>query len=235
MRAIDAYRDLQRELDKHVSPVFSIREFNYFYNKAISLWVKNNYKLFDIVQKERDDLKHFIKTDVPVSYTGASGFNAILPADYRHMLNVKASVRFKKDIGKYKANQTYWFDCKRLKSAQKGYRSTNAFQKASFRKLYYEITGDLIRIIVDETYHEKPSPEGLLIEYICEPDSQIYLNPDKTSDYSLEANNSTLFFNSGNVRNYIYYEILDTCKEIILENFMSPRYAETFRRNVLQS
>ena len=39
MNALDAYRDVLRELDKYESPTFTINDFNYFYNKAISQFV----------------------------------------------------------------------------------------------------------------------------------------------------------------------------------------------------
>jgi hypothetical protein len=220
MKALDAYRDTLRELDKFESPTFSIGDFNYFYPQAVSRYVDENYKFFDVMQKEVDDLRSFITASSPLTLAGGV---TTLPAQYRHILHLKVAMKFKVQIGKYALNQVVEFYPDRMKSGQKGFRFENAFTRPNHKRYYYEIIGDELRLIWNSTYADPNSGVNCWVDYIKEP-NLIFLNPDKTSNYSLEANNSTLQFNTGSTRNSVYFEIIAKCRALFLENIESPRF-----------
>jgi hypothetical protein len=220
MKALDAYRDLLKELDKWGSPTFSVRDFNYFYPLSVSRYVDQNYKFFDIMQKENDDMRFFLTYDSPL--TLASG-KVALPSDYRHVLHVKAKMRFTVAIGKYSINQEVEFFPERMKSGQKGFRFKNAFSKPNYKRCYYEIVDNDIRLIYDSTVMTPVTGTNLWLDYVKQT-AEPYLNPNPASDFSQVANNTILIFNQGSVRNHIYYEIITKCREVFLENIESSRY-----------
>lgn len=232
MRALDAYRDTLKELDKYESPSFEIKDFNYFYPKAVSRYIADNYRQFDILQKEIDDLRSIVKTSQALTMdpTGL----ASLPGEYRHMLHVKVKMKFTKALAKYKINDLVFFYPERMKSGQKGFRYRNAFGRPNFRRYYYELTGNNFQLLFDSTaVVPATGGENLWIDYIAQP-ADPYLNPNKASDYNLEGNNSTLFFNTGSSRNHVYYEIINVCREIFLENIESARAQEAVRQTMNQ-
>jgi len=231
MNARDAFRDTLKELDKFESPTFEIKDFNYFFPKAISRYIDQNYRQFDILQKDVDDLRSVILLDQPVEMN-SSGLVA-LPVDYRHVLHVKVKVKFLKALGKYKVNDTAYFYPERLKSGQKGFRYKNAFGKPNFKRYYYELTGSSFQLVYDSLSVSIPTGSNLWLDYITQ-NPEPYLNPDKSVDYSQEANNSTLFYNTGNSRNHIYYEIINVCREIFLENIESQRTQVAMQQSAIQ-
>jgi hypothetical protein len=230
MKAIDAYRDVQRELDKYESPSFSVGDFNYFFPLAVSRYIDHNYKFFDVMQKEVDDIRSFLTLAYPL--TLASG-KVSLPETYRHMLHVKVAMKFKTAIGRYSNDQVEEFYPDRLKSGQKGFRFKNAFSRPNYKQYYYEIAGTDIQLVWDSTVADPNAGVNLWIDFVKEPDL-IYLNPDKTSDFGLEVNNTTLQFNTGTKRNYVYFEIIGKCREVFLENIESPRFPVAAQQNQQQ-
>jgi hypothetical protein len=66
------------------------------------------------------------------------------------------------------------------------------------------------------------------MDYLLTPEI-VYLNPDKTSDFTLEENNSTLQFPDTVVRN-----IIKNCKRIFLENIESQRYASAVQEEAIR-
>jgi len=229
MKALDAYRDLLKELDKYESPSFSIRDFNYFFPLAVSLWVDTNYKQFDLMQKEVDDLKTILANGHPLTF--ASDGKVDLPSDYRHILSLEVTMKFKKNMGVYRTNQLVKFFPERMKSSQKGFRMQNAYQRPNYKRLYFEMAGTKLILLFDSSVHELPNAANSLIDYVKEI-PLLYLNPTAGSDYNQEANNTTLFFNTANTRNHVYYEIIRKCREVFLENIESPRYPAAVQQNL---
>lgn len=231
MKALDAYRDVLRELDKYESPSFEIKEFNYFFPKAISRYIAQNYEKFDVIQKEVDDLRSIIKT--AQEFTMDANGLVELPGDYRHMLHVKAKVKYKVAVGRFDANETGFVFPERMKSGQKGFRMRNAFGRPSYRRHYYELAGSSFQLIFDSATVAIPTGANLWLDYVSQP-ADPYLNPNKASDYNSPANNSVLFFNTGSSRNHVYYEIINVCREIFLENIESVRAPEATRQSLSQ-
>ena len=222
MKALDAYKDMLRELDKFESPTFTLRDFNFFYNAALSSYITKNYKQLDILQKDSDDLKSILKFSHPL--TLSTGGLVTLPSDYRHLLGLKVKVKFKVDIGKYRKDQQIEFYPERMKSGQKGYRFKNSYAKPNYKRYYYEISGTQLQLLFDSNVVEIiDSAPNLWMDYVVQP-AEVFLDPTDGADYNDVAKNTILFFNTGTVRNNIYFETLVECRRLVLENIESQRF-----------
>ncbi len=219
MRALDAYRDLKRELDKHESPTFNVKDFNYFFNSGIDNWVAKNYASFPVVQKELDDIRAIIKSQ-SIAF---SSNEATIPADYRHLLNLRVVVKFLVDAGKYKKDNQITIYPQRLKSGSEGYVKNNAFHRPSYKVPYYYMVGDKLRLDMG-TQIEVVSAT---LDYIKKP-ATVYLNPT-ASDFTPEVDNTTIEF-----PDHVYYELVKECKRIFLENIESQRYQSTLNEEQMR-
>lgn len=208
--ALDAYRDLKRELDKTESPSFSIRAFNHFINSAVDEYITKNYSEFPLVQKSVDDIRSIVKSSA-IAY--ASG-EASLPADYRHALDVELTLTFNVADGPYSAGNTVTKNAERERSGMEGYNQNNAFHRASWKVPYYYLIGDKLKAKAGSLV----TVSGVNLTYIRVPDV-IYLNPASGSDYNDAANNTLIAYPS-----HVYYEIIKETRRIVSENIESPRY-----------
>lgn len=233
MNALEAYRDVLRELDKYESPTFTVNDFNYFYNKAISQYIDSNYRQFDLLMKDVQDLSCFTASQ---TLTLPSSGEVSLPlADYRHLLSLKITVKFKVNIGRYKSGQSYEFWPERMKSGQKGFRYRSAYGKPNFRRYYYEIYSvvesgvpvNKVRILFDSSKVEFFGTNNLVVDYIKQP-AAIALASNGLNPQTLEFNQSTT------VRNNIYFEIINICRALFLENIESPRAPIAMQESAMQ-
>lgn len=232
MKALDAYRDTLKELDKYESPTFSARNFNYFYNKAVSRYIDVNYRQLDVVLKDTQDIGSMLGLGTPL--TLSTGGVVTLPSDYRHLLSLKIQVRFKQDIGKFKTGVSYEFWPERMKSGQKGFRYRSAYGKPNYRRYYYELTDTQLSILFDSSKVEfVTNAPNAWLDYVKQP-TEVYLNPDQGADYNQESQNTTLSFNPGVTRNYVYYEVINICRAIFLENIESPRTGIAMQESAMQ-
>ena len=60
--------------------------------------------------------------------------------------------------------------------------------------------------------------------------TDVYLNPDKSSNYNLEVNNTTIDF-----PDYVVTEIINVCKVMFLENIESQRFQSSIIENQVKS
>jgi hypothetical protein len=232
VKALDAYRDTLKELDKYESPTFSIRDFNYFYNKAVSRYIDTNYAQLDVILKQSNDISSVTKLTHPLTLD-ASG-EVTVPEDFRHLLALKVKVKFKKDYGRYKKDQQHEFWPERMKSGQKGFRHKSAFGRPKFNRYYYEIAAGKLKVLYDADVVEFviAAPNAWL-DYVIQP-ADVYLNPASNASYDDVAQNTVLIFNQGNSRNNVYFEIINTCRAIFLENIDSPRQQMAMQETALQ-
>lgn len=222
MKALDAYRDLLRELDKHESPTFSIGDFNYFFNKSVRKYITDNYKDIDPVQKDIDDIRTVLKFDEPLTFTSEK---ATLPDKYQHILYLELTCKFLKDAGKYKKDDVKVFtEVRREKSSQRG--TQNAYRKTSFVRPYYKMDINSLYAIIDKDVLELTSGKMDFIRI----HTAVYLNPDKSSDYDSDTNNTTFEF-----PDYVVTEIVNVCKIMFLENTENQRFQSAIVENQVKS
>lgn len=219
MRALDAYRDLKRELDKHESPTFTVKDFNYFFNSGIDNWVAKNYAGFPIVQKELDDIRAIMKSEAITFLVN----EATIPADYRHILDLRVVVKFLVDAGKYKKDNQITIYPRRMKSGSEGYIKNNAFHRPSYKVPYYYMVGNKILLDIGSQVQVLSA----VIGYIKKP-ATVYLSPIAT-DFTPEIDNTTIEF-----PDHVYYELVKECKRIFLENIESQRYQSTLNEEQMR-
>lgn len=219
--ALDAYRDLKRELDKNESPSFSIRDFNYVINSGIDGYVGKVYSAYPVIQKSLDELRAVTKTNITIVFTANQ---ATLHADYRHMLNLRVNVKFLVADGRYAKDQVIEVYPEREQSGMEGFNQNNAFHRASYKTPYYNIIGDTIILKLGD----KVTVDSASYDYVRIPDT-IYLNPDRSSNYTLPENNTEIDFPL-----HSYYQIIKETRRIVLENIESPRYQSTLQEQQIR-
>ncbi len=213
MKALDAYRSVLKELDKHESPTFNVDDFNWFFNESIDQYISKNYGLGDIFQKDLDDISAIVKDDVALVQESDKSLFA-KPTDYRHLLYLKVTAKALSTFRKWTVNQQQDFVIRRQRFSRRGYQEENAYEQPSEDYPQYRVSNEKLKILIGSRFE----PVSAKIMYICTA-SVVYLNPDSSSNYNLEENNSTLEF-----PDYVCKEIIRWCSRLFLENIESPRY-----------
>lgn len=212
-KALDAYRAILHELDKHASPTFEAEQFNHFFNSTMDEYFAENYARYDVLQKDVDDVRSVVKTTSPA--LTLTNKKVALPADYRHILRVHVLGQFTQKVGRFAANEQFLFKrVERRLSQEEGYREENFYLRASHRSPYYELEGG--NIMVD--LGPKVTPLSVTIQYITTL-PVIYLSPNPADDLNQEANNTTIPFPT-----HVYYELVKRCADAFLENIESQRF-----------
>lgn len=215
MNALDAFRDVRRELDRVESASFTIKDFNYWINLTLSEYITENYPRLDVLQKESDDIRKVTVIGAALAADPTTKLVS-LPGDYRHILYLRVKVKFTSAISRFKLDDTTELNVERMKSGQKGFRDDNAYGRPSWKRPYYEISGSQIRILLTGPV-TLPTGNNLTMDYIKEFDS-IFLSPADGADYNNPANNTVI-----DVPKYVYYEVVKRCRNNFLANTESPR------------
>lgn len=219
--ALEAYRGLLRELDKWESPTFTVGDFNYFYDSAKDEYIANNYAIFDVKQKSLDDISAIVKLEEPLTFIS----NEVnVPIKYRHILSLELMLKFVVAVDGYAVNDTIKVYPKRMRTNRKGFSAKNAYQQESYSEPYFQIAKGKLKILCG---NEVTVTTGK-IDYIEIPD-KVYLNPDKSVDFSDPQNNTPLQFPE-----YVNVEIVKHCALLFLENIQSQRYQTSLNQSVLR-
>ena len=221
MRALEVYRYILHELDKHESPTFTVDAFNYFWNSATDETVKEYRRDFDLRQKDLDDLRAIMVLNHPITFVNGK---VDLPEKYLHLLYLEAVLKMTKETNDHDVDDIVTVYPKRLKTNQKGFAQENSYQKPSAGYSYFQVDKDSLYVLVGDDATVQTGK----MDYLLTPEI-VYLNPDKASNFTLEENNSTLQFPDTVVRN-----IIKNCKRIFLENIESQRYASTVQEEAIR-
>lgn len=232
MKSLDIYKSLLKELDKFESPTFTIGDFNYFSNHALSDYITQNYRDSDVIQKNVDDIRELLKYgEVLTNYSNTLN-TADLPARYRHVLHVEFTGQFATAKGRYAIGTDYVFYPKRRRSNKKG--RDNAYDIPSMERCFYQITSDNKLLLFKDS---DITVSEIRIDYLMNPynavtpeNIPIYLNPDKSADYQLEENNALL-----DLDDRIVYEIIKVIRTKFLENIESRRYQSSLNQQIQTS
>ena len=211
MDALDTYKAELKELDKFESPTFTVSDFNYFFNVGISKYITDNYGDFDVLQKDLDDISALLVFNHALTF---SANKALLPSDYRHSLGLELKLKFTNDTIDYSIGDEITVYPKRLKTNRKGYTAENAYQQPSHEYATYQVDSEQIIIYIGTNVEIVSGT----MDYIKIPD-KVYLNPDRSADYTDPVNNTPIQF-----PDYVTFEIIKQCRLSFLENIESPRY-----------
>lgn len=211
--AVELYRALTIELDKYESPTFSVNDFNYFWNTSQHEYIHSNYNMFDIKQKELDDLRVLLNV-APITITDNT---APLPADYLHLLDVRLVLS--KIDPRCEVPEEATKSLKKLEADKVGYITNNSYLRPSFEQPYYTIRGNnLIFYTGDSTIISGE------LEYLSNF-TEVFLDPDRGTANDVNPN-----FDA-----YINREILNVCVRKVLENIESPRYQSNLNETQLRA
>ena len=188
----EAYIDISTELLKEESPTLYVEDFLYYYNKAVSEYMKARYELFEITQQLTDDLR-FWKTSHIETSEGTNLISPFVNTDdiqprYRHVLSCVIGIEITKPIASCSQlpRTTSNYRCKRLSSDIKAAIIDNVYLEPKFFRPYYDILDKTIFISAGDLSDNSIILRNITIEYLRQPGrytmsaSQVAAKDDQT-------------------------------------------------------
>ena len=226
--ARQAYIDILTELVKEETPVLYLEDYLYYYNKAISEYMKLRYEKFEVTQQLTDDLRAWKKLyttaslvvnidDIGIKVADGNG-KFILTNPYRHLLNcIVGAITKRPDrncTNGGSATTEGSFKATRMTSDLKAELLGNVYLQPTFFRPYFDILENKITIDLGSSNSNLKS-STIHIEYLKQPD---YVNLTVGQIDSEEDTSQKLEFSTD-----VYEEILKVALKLILERGMNPR------------
>lgn len=224
MTALEAYKNVLRELDKFETPDFDPGDFTYWFNNSINKYVNENYMNGDVLQKDLDDIRVLLsepQTNFTQDASNKSLFS--LPEDYLHILDAEATGKALSNYRRWKKDDVKRFELRRERTNRKGVGIRNQYDAPSEDNAKYRIVENKMYVLLGDKFE----PTALQCWYIKKPQA-VVLGP-LGSDYGDPAYNSVLQF-----PDYVCLEIIKVCKTDVLELFESSRLQSTVAMEQLQ-
>jgi hypothetical protein len=172
--ARQAYVDILTELVKEESPTLYLEDYLYYYNKAISEYMKSRYELFEVNQQLTDDMRTWKTEYVSVDGVLEIDLDTIgkdSGHDYRHILNCLVSTTLTRPDPrciKQKANEATRYKATRMSSDVKAGIEGNEYLQPEYFRPYYEILGSKLRIVVG-SLPKSAKISIIRVEYLKQP------------------------------------------------------------------
>jgi hypothetical protein len=222
LTARSEYINILTELVKEEAPVLYLEDYLYYYNKAISEYMKARYELYETNQQLADDLRFWKKEfnttslSIPINSIYKTVGNKKM-FYYRHLLSCIISVDLSRPV--FKCSQlpetTLPYKAVRMSSEMKAGMLDNVYLRPEFYRPYFEIIDNEIRIKAGEIDIKSVKISNILIEYLCHP-AQVDL-----TEAQIDSNVDT-----SQVLEFSYdvgQEILKVAMKLILERGSNPR------------
>jgi len=165
------YIDILTELVREEAPTLYLEDFLYYYNKAISEYMKRRYELTEATQQLTDDLRFWKKKHVdsrmsiPIDDIGVSeGY------EYRHLLNciIYADLVFPDmDCGQL-PGKAKAYKAVRMTSAIKAGIVDNMFLEPKYYRPYFDVIDNVITLYVGDLRSDVTITKSE-IEYLKQP------------------------------------------------------------------
>ena len=146
MTARDIYDAVGVELNKVKAPALLLEDFNYFLNKSIIQATNKFYNSYDISQQTTDDIRVLkataelsttrIKSTSTLDLYGAA-YEAYLPPDYYHILNVICEFNLSENYKTYKKGVPFYVGARRLIADSWPVVINNLYNRPSYKMPYY--------------------------------------------------------------------------------------------------
>jgi len=220
--ARQAYIDILTELLKEEAPVLYLEDYLYYYNKAISEYMKTRYELFETTQQLTDDLRAWKKdfdstnTDIPIdSIFVLNGDDKI--DKYRHLIGCILDAYISKPISRcdQRPGTTGSYKVTRMSSEIKAGILNNEYLKPQFYRPYFEIINNTIKINVGDINTNRVKISNIKVEYLCQP---AYVDLTEAQVEADDDTSQVLEFS-----NDVGDEIVKIALKLILERGSSPR------------
>lgn len=229
--AREVYIHILTELVKEESPTLYLEDYLYFYNKAISEYLKSRYELYAVNQQLSDDLRFWKKQHI---HTG--GLEVIIknigldPGDaapdtryhYRHLLNCIISARITRPIGTCMQAPYSERDYKvtRMSSEIKAGIINNCYLEPTFYRPYFELLENKIIINIGDRDTSSVDISTIKIEYLKQPEEVVLTEEQITPPASgPDVDTSQVLEFTKDVSD----EITKIALKLILERGMDPR------------
>lgn len=180
LTARKVYINILIELVKEEAPTLYLEDYLYYFNKAISDYMKSRYEMYETNQQLSDDLRFWKKEFssssliIPIDTIYRSigtGQNRVKIEKYRHLLGCILKATVNRPVARcgQKAFTTEDYKVVRMSSEIKGGMLGNAYLKPEFYRPYYETVNNEIRISVGDVDYKRVTIESVNIEYLCHP------------------------------------------------------------------
>lgn len=219
-----AYIDILTELLKEEAPTLYLEDFLYYYNKAISEYMKTRYELFEVTQQLSDDLRSWKKDFntgdliVPIDSIYETREKTEGKTDlYRHLLGCIISATVTRPISKcdQRAGTTASYKVTRMSSEIKSGILNNVYLEPRFYRPYFEVIGNSIKINIGDKDIKSVKISNITIEYLCQP---TYVDLTEEQVEADEDTSQVLEFSKD-----VGEEITKVAIKLILERGSSPR------------
>lgn len=178
--ARQAYIDILIELVKEESPTLYLEDYLYYFNKAISEYMKTRYEMFETNQQLADDMRAWKKSfpatslETPISsiYKEKTVNGKVVKTEeYRHLLSCIIGVQIDRPISKceQRPGTTVSYKVTRMSSEIKAGLLGNKYLEAKFYRPYFEIIDNTIKIYVGDIDPKRIKISSISIEYITQP------------------------------------------------------------------
>jgi hypothetical protein len=178
LTARQAYIDILTELVKEEAPTLYIEDYLYYFNKAISEYMKTRYEVFETNQQLADDMRSWKKSyqasslEIPISsiFKAVPG-KTVKTDEYRHLLNCIINVTISRPISKcdQRPGTTVPYKVTRMSSEIKAGLLGNKYLEAKFYRPYFEIIDNKIKINVGDIDPKRVKISTITIEYLSQP------------------------------------------------------------------
>jgi hypothetical protein len=216
------YIDILIELVKEEAPSLYMEDYLYYYNKAISEYMKTRYELFEVTQQLTDDLRAWKKDfkttslDTPIDNIFTLSDNKKINK-YRHLLGCTIDIKLLRPISRcdQRVNTTKQYKVTRMSSNIKNGILNNVYLEPKFYRPYFEIINNLIKINIGDSSITNLEISNIGIEYLMQP-TEVFLTADQVA--SDEDTSQVLEFSKD-----VGEEITKIALKLILERGSSPR------------
>jgi hypothetical protein len=170
--------DILTELVKEEAPTLYLEDYLYYFNKAISEYMKTRYEVFETNQQLADDMRSWKKSfqasslETPISsiYKSIPG-TAVKIDEYRHLLSCIIDVAISRPITKcdQRPGTTTSYKVTRMSSEIKAGLLGNKYLEAKFYRPYFEIIDNKIKINIGDIDPKRVKISTITIEYLSQP------------------------------------------------------------------
>lgn len=226
LTARQAYINILTELVKEEAPTLYLEDYIYYYNKAISEYMKSRYELYETNQQLADDMRTWKRSfestslRVPInSIFKTETINGVVTKTkiYRHLLNCIIDVYVSKPISKcdQRPGTSIQYKVTRMSSEIKAGLLGNTYLEPRFYRPYFDILDNSIAVKVGDIDTKRVEIKKVTIEYLSQP---IYVDLTEEQIDTDEDISQVLEFPSE-----VGEEVLKVAMKLILERGTNPR------------
>ena len=171
--ARQAYVDILTELVKEETPTLYLEDYLYYYNKAISEYMKVRYELFEVNQQLTDDMRTWktVYENDGILEINLDTIGGESGQKYRHVLNCLVSTTLSRpdvNCSSAKVGEANMHKATRMSSDVKAGIIGNEYLQPAYHRPYYEIIGNIMTVDVGRL-SKSAKISTIRVEYLRQP------------------------------------------------------------------